>query len=286
MTDADAGSGAASEAPPPSAEELRKEVIRQTRRAERLELTLRQLEDIRDTNSRLLDRLRVELANEQARSIELLLNVLPRRIVDRLNAGERQIADRHDHVAVVFCDIVGFTAIAGRLPVVELVERLGSLFASFDAAAEHLGVETIKTIGDAYLAVAGLAPVDGEDPSASVRAAADLALAMADAVAASASDWQVRIGVAVGPVVSGVIGSRRFAFDVWGDTVNVASRLESTSQPGRIHVSDAVAEILGDDYMLETRGTIALKGKGEIRTWFLAGRRRPVASGADAAVSG
>ncbi len=259
--------------PDASRVDARKEALRLSRRVERLEMTLRQVEDIRDTNARLLDRLMVELAAERARSESLLLNVLPQRIVDRLNAGEQRIADRHDDVAVVFSDFVGFTGIAGRLAVADLVDELGGLFSSFDAAADRFGVEKIKTIGDAYLAVAGLAPLAGGDQREPAAAAADMAIAMLDAVAAAGAPWQVRIGIDVGPVVAGVIGTRTFAYDVWGDTVNVASRLESASEPGRIHVSDAVAAALAPLFALEPRGEITLKGKDSAPTWFLVGRR-------------
>jgi class 3 adenylate cyclase len=253
-----------------------KEVIRLGRRVERLERTLRQLEDIRDTNARLLDRLRVELDAERARSMELLRSVLPPRIVDRLRTGEHPIADRHDRVAVVLGDLVGFTSIAARLPAAELVDRLGALFATFDEAAERFGVDKIKTVGDAYLAVAGLAPGEGDEPEAAahraVHGAADLAFAMVDAVAEFGPPWRVRVGLAVGPIAAGVIGTR-YAYDVWGDTVNLASRLEQSSEAGRIHVTEDVAEMLDAEFITEPRGSVWLKGMGEVETWFLLGRR-------------
>jgi class 3 adenylate cyclase len=205
-----------------------------------------------------------------------LLSVLPPRIVARLSAGEHPIADRHDRVAVLLGDLVGFTSIAARLPAAELVDRLGALFAAFDAAAERFGVDKIKTVGDAYLAVAGLAPVDGEEPEAAahraVHAAADLASAMVDAVADYGPPWRVRLGLAVGPIAAGVIGTR-YAYDVWGDTVNLASRLEQSSEPGRIHVTEDVAEMLGAEFITEPRGSVWLKGIGDVQTWFLLGRR-------------
>jgi len=258
---------------PSSAADPEKERLRLARRVARLELTLRQVEDIRDTNARLLDRLRLDLDAERMHSLELLLNVLPRRIVDRLSAGEHPIADRHEVVAVVIGDLVGFTSIAARLPAAELIDRLGTLFAAFDAAADRCGVEKIKSVGDAYLAVAGLAPRDGDDAASAARAAADLAFAMLGAVAEFGAPWRLRIGLAVGPVAAGVIGTRRFAYDVWGDTVNLASRLEQTSEPGRIHVSEDVATLLGPEFITEPRGVVWLKGMGDVPTWFLLGRR-------------
>ena len=238
------------------------------RRVTQLEATLRGVEDIRDTNARLLDRLMVELEAERARSHSLLLNVLPQPIIDRLHAGEGLIADRHDDVAVVFSDFVGFTEISSRLPVATLVSSLNALFSAFDASCATLGVEKIKTIGDAYMAAAGL-PGTAVDH---VAAAADLALAMQAAVEDAGEPWRVRIGVHTGPVMAGVIGTSKFVFDLWGDSVNVASRLETTAPPGTIQVSAAVAEALGDAFELEPRGTVELKGKGSTQAWFLVRR--------------
>ena len=248
--------------------EAAKEVLRLSRRVRRLEETLEQVESIRDTNARLLDRLMSDLDAERLRSRELLLNVLPAPIVARLDAGETLIADRHESVAVLLSDFVGFTEIATRLPPAELVQQLNALFSRFDAASVARGVEKIKTIGDAYMAVAGL----DEGELRPVEAAADLALDMLEIVDSTNGAWQIRIGIHVGPAVAGVIGSRKFAYDVWGDTVNVASRLESTSVPGRIHVSDAVAAALPGRFRLEPRGSVALKGKGEVQTSFLLDR--------------
>ena len=168
--------------------DLRKEVVRLNRRVQRLELTLQQLEEIRDANARVLDRLRSDLDVERARSPGAPANVLPQRIVDRLNAGEERIADTHEDVAILFSDFVGFTEIAGRQPVGDLVDDLGGLFAAFDAACDRHGVEKIKTIGDAYLAAAGLAlHDDASDAADHAAVAAELALDMLDAVAASGS---------------------------------------------------------------------------------------------------
>lgn len=253
--------------------DARKEIIRLTRRVERLELTLRQVEEIRDTNARLLERLRLELASEQARSEALLLSILPRRIVDRLSAGEQRIADRHENVAILFSDFVRFTELAGAIPVGDLVEELGLLFEAFDEACARRGVEMIKTIGDGYLAAAGLASEDPADGAvAHATATADLAIEMRDAVAKAGRTWQVRIGIHVGPVVSGVIGTGRFAYDVWGDAVNVANRLEATAEEGRIHISKEVADLLGSAFRVESRGMVDLKGKGHLETFFLIGR--------------
>ena len=254
---------------PPSSERSGKEQARLTRRVSQLEATLQQVEQIRDTNARLLDRLMGELEVEQERSHSLLLNVLPQPIIDRLNTGEQLIADRYDDVAVVFSDFVGFTEISARLPVATLVAALNRLFSAFDASCAALGVEKIKTIGDAYMAAAGLPGTRADH----LHAAADLTLAMRAAVQAAGAPWQVRIGLHAGPVVAGVIGTSKFVYDLWGDAVNVASRLETAALPGRIQVSATVADALGDAFELEPRGAIELKGKGSMQAYFLLGRK-------------
>jgi len=253
----------------PSADDLRKENARLVRRVARVEATLREVEQIRDTNARLLARIRDELDSERLRSQDLLRNVLPQSIIDRLGAGETAIADRHEDVAVVFSDFVGFTEISSRLPVATVVSALNAMFSAFDASCAALGVEKIKTIGDAYMAAAGLPGSRGNH----VHAAADLALAMRGAVATAGDPWQVRIGLHRGPVVAGVIGTSKFVYDLWGDAVNVASRLETTAPAGRIQVSEAVAAGLADAFELEPRGAIELKGKGSTAAFYLVGRR-------------
>ena len=165
-------------------------------------------------------------------------------------------------------DLVGFTQTASTLSPAELVDDLNELFTQFDEACAARGVEKIKTIGDAYMAVAGL----DETTTDPVAAAANLALDMLDALKESRTSWQIRIGIHVGPVVAGIIGSRKFAYDVWGDAVNVASRLESTSLPDRIQVSQPVANTLDGSFALESRGQVEIKGKGTMPTWFVVGR--------------
>jgi class 3 adenylate cyclase len=244
-----------------------KEIARLSRRIQRLEETLSGVESIRDSNRKLLDRLMTDLDVERQRSHDLLLNVLPEAIVARLDAGETLIADAHPHVVVVFSDLVGFTQIAATLAPRDLVAELNELLQAFDAAATRHGVEKIKTMGDAYLAVAGLTEQE-DDP---IEAAVSLALEMRDAVMAATDRWHIRIGVHAGPVVAGVIGTRKFAYDVWGDTVNVASRLESTAPTDAIQVSDEVASALPARFRIEARGQTRLKGKGETHTWLVLG---------------
>ncbi len=256
---------------------LRKEATRLARRVGQLEATLRQVELARDTNTKLLDRIMAELEVERARSRDLLLNILPQPIIDRLNDGERVIADRYDDVAVVFSDFVGFTEISGRIPVATVVSSLNEMFSAFDVACAAFGVEKIKTIGDAYMAAAGL-PGSGSgagSEASHVHAAADLALAMLAVVDEAGPPWRIRVGIHSGPVVAGVIGTSKFVYDLWGDAVNVASRLEATSAPGRIQVSQSIVAAAGDAFAFEPRGMVDLKGKGATSTCFLVGRTKP-----------
>ena len=253
---------------PPSTTDLARDNLRLARRIGRLEEQLAGLEEMRDTNARVLERLREDLERERGRSHDLLLNVLPQPIIDRLNAGEDPIADRHEGVVVVLSDFVRFTEISAQLPVATLVGQLNALFSSFDRACADLGVEKIKTIGDAYMAAAGLPGSTGNR----FHAVADLALAMREAVEGAGSPWQIRIGIHAGSVVAGVLGTRKFVYDLWGDTVNVASRLETTAPVGSIQVSGVVADGLVDAFELEPRGSVDLKGKGAVPTWLLVGR--------------
>jgi adenylate cyclase len=212
------------------------------------------------------------LATEKERSEALLRNILPEPIISRLNGGERVIADRLDEVTIVFCDLVGFTEIAARTSPPQLVNNLNHLFTAFDGLTRLFGIEKIKTIGDAYMAAAGL-PKARPDHA---EAAAELALGMLDAVeqfnSASETDYRVRIGMDTGPVVAGIIGAHRFIYDVWGDTVNVASRLEAHGSPGRIHVSEQTRRALEHRYAFESCGPVNIRGKGLMRTAFLSAR--------------
>jgi len=214
------------------------------------------------------------IARERARSDALLLNVLPAKIADRLKRGETTIADRFDGVTVLFSDIVGFTPLSAKLSAAELVKLLDEIFSRFDAIADRFGLEKIKTIGDAYMAVAGV-----PEPCADHAArAAGAALAMRDSLDELARERDVpvamRIGLHSGEVVAGVIGRRKFAYDLWGDTVNTASRMESHGAPGRVHVSEATKALLENEFDLEDRGVVTVKGKGELRTFWLDGVRR------------
>lgn len=215
-----------------------------------------------------------QLHAERAKSESLLLNVLPPRIAARLrHEPGRVIAERFDEASVLFADVVGFTPLTADLPPEQLVELLNEVFSDFDLLADKHGVEKIKTIGDSYMAAAG-APSPRADHA---RAIADLALDIRDYCEhhplLAGSPLQFRIGINSGPLVAGVIGRRKFTYDLWGDVVNTASRMESHGEPGMIHLTESAYVELKDDYECEPRGLIDVKGKGPMRTWFLVGRR-------------
>lgn len=211
---------------------------------------------------------------EHDRSEALLANMLPASIAERLKEPERNIiADKYDEASVLFADIVGFTERASSTAPADLVRFLDRLYSAFDELVDQHGLEKIKVSGDSYMVVSGV-PRPRPDHT---QALADFALDMTN-VAAQLKDPRgnpvpLRVGLATGPVVAGVVGSRRFFYDVWGDAVNVASRMESTDSVGQIQVPDEVYERLKDDFVLRERGHINVKGKGIMRTWYLIGRK-------------
>jgi class 3 adenylate cyclase len=205
-----------------------------------------------------------EREREHERSERLLLNVLPAPVARRLKEREHVIADRYEEATVLFADIVGFTGLAVQLPPERLVEVLDDVFSSFDVLAEERGLEKIKTIGDAYM-VAGGVPTPRADHREAVL---DMAFEMLEAVR-DRGGLELRIGVDTGPVVAGVIGRRRFIYDLWGDTVNTASRMESHGVPGRIQVTERVARGLDSRYRAEPRGDVEIKGKGSMPVFLL-----------------
>jgi adenylate cyclase len=217
---------------------------------------------------------------EYERSEALLSNMLPASIAARLKDPERKvIADKYDDASVLFADIAGFTERASDTEPADLVTFLDRLYTEFDALVDKHGLEKIKVSGDNYMVVSGV-PWSRHDH---VEALADLALDMADAVAGLQDPHgravPLRIGLASGPVVAGVVGSRRFFYDVWGDAVNVASRMESTDTEGRIQVPQVVYERLRHNFILHERGDVEVKGKGVMRTWYLVGRRSQAGAG-------
>lgn len=219
-------------------------------------------------------RAETQLAAEHARSEALLYNLLPSDIAARLKVEPDQtIADSLPKVAILFADIVDFTPRASKLPPEAVVGFLNTIFRAFDELAEKHGLEKIKTIGDAYMVAAGI-PNPVGDP---VHRVAEMALDMQRAVEEMAPKFpeglEVRIGLHAGPAVAGVIGNRKLFYDVWGETVNTASRMESHGEPGRIQVTTAAKEELEGDYEFEPRGTVEVKGMGKVETWFLAGSK-------------
>jgi class 3 adenylate cyclase len=206
------------------------------------------------------------------RSEELLLNILPPSIARRLKLSGGQIADGFAGVSVLFADIVGFTSLSSRLAPERVVGLLNDLFSRFDDVAGELGLEKIKTIGDCYMVAGGL-PEPHADHAAAV---AEMALRMIEIVAEVASrspePFSIRIGIHSGPVVAGVIGKRKFIYDLWGDTVNIASRMESHGLPGAIQLSDASRQLLDGRFRLQPRGLVDIKGVGAMQTWLLEGR--------------
>jgi len=204
---------------------------------------------------------------------QLLLNILPEPIADRIKSGETTIADSFASVSVVFADLVGFTPYAAARPANEVVDTLSRIFTGFDELAENLGLEKIKTIGDAYMAVSGL-PIRSEDHAA---AAARFGLAMLDFIRRfneeNGTDFNVRVGINTGPVLAGVIGKHKFVYDLWGDTVNVASRMESHGVAGTVHISKSTWDNLQFEggFEAEGRGEIEIKGRGSMPTYLLKG---------------
>jgi adenylate cyclase len=212
------------------------------------------------------------LRQEQAKAENLLLNILPRSIADRLKAESEPIADQFGSASILFADVVDFTPWSQGLPPAEVVGYLDHLFSRLDELAERHGVEKIKTIGDCYMVAAGV-PTPRPDHA---RALALMALEMLEACSDEIGHLglELRVGINSGPVVAGVIGRKRFLYDLWGDAVNTASRMESHGTPGRVQITRATYDLLADEFECQPRGTIAVKGKGEVEAWYLVRQRR------------
>ncbi|MFM1925755.1 MAG: Adenylate cyclase [Pseudomonadota bacterium] len=232
----------------------------------------KQLRDQEVLRMRQIKRQHEALSQEQAKTEQLLLNILPRKIAQRLKAGEDQIADAYPSVSVLFADMVGFTKMSRTMTASELVAVLGDLFSRFDLITEKHGLEKIKTIGDCYMLAGGVPEPSQDHAERVVAAALDMCTALEELHERTGGALQMRIGVHSGPIVAGVIGIRKFTYDLWGDTVNVASRMESTGMPGKVHVSADTAGLLAGKYNLESRGHIEVKSLGQVETFFVEGR--------------
>jgi len=218
------------------------------------------------------------LKAEQEKSENLLLNILPKEIVRQLKVGNNAIASRSENVSILFADIVEFTTLSTQVSPNDLVTMLNEIFSSFDMLTDQLGLEKIKTIGDAYMVVGGL-PTPRPDHA---EAIAEMALAMQRSISkfkrGDDTSFRLRIGINTGPVVAGVIGIRKFIYDLWGDAVNVASRMESHGLAGGIQVTEATYELLKDKYSFWHRGKIFIKGRGEMDTYMLLDNKSPTVS--------
>jgi adenylate cyclase len=214
------------------------------------------------------------IQSEFQRSEALLTNILPESIAQRLkDPGHQVIADKYDDASILFADIAGYTERASDTAPADLVRFLDTFYTELDVLVDHHGLEKVKTSGDSYMVVSGIPRHRSDHLEALACLALDLSAAVRGLTDPKGRPVPVRIGMAAGPVVAGVVGARKFFYDVWGDAVNVASRMESTDIEGRIQVPHNVYERLRHAYLFEERGEIAVKGKGVMRTWYLVGRR-------------
>jgi class 3 adenylate cyclase len=254
-------------------EQQRQEILRQS------EILAEQAREIELANTKLQEK-NLEIETERAQSERLLLNILPSSIAARLMGGEQLIADRFDHVTVMFADIADFTTISATIRPEELVGLLDTVFSAFDAIANTYQLEKIKTIGDCYMLVGGLPEPQSDHCERVARAALDIHNATQELNSLLDVQLSLRIGIHTGPVVAGVIGRTKFAYDLWGDTVNTASRMESHGKAGAIHISQEVRDALAGSaaapsatgrFATESCGTTVIKGKGAMHTYFLTG---------------
>lgn len=209
------------------------------------------------------------LAIEQARSDKLLLNILPESIADRLKAESLSIADSHESVSIMFADLVNFTHISAGMPPSELVNLLNQVFSRFDQLTEKYGLEKIKTIGDAYMVVGGLPNAREDHAQAVASMALEMQTALKEVAQKNQKELKMRIGINSGPVIAGVIGSSKFSYDLWGDTVNVASRMEHYAMADTIQVTEATYQLLKDEFVFKPLGPVTIKGRGEVVAYVL-----------------
>lgn len=212
---------------------------------------------------------------ERENANRLLLNVLPREIAPILKESDRTIADHYDSASVLFADIVGSTPLFATMEPEEAVDWLNEVFSAFDGLVENCGVEKIRTIGDNYMVASGVPTRRADHAIGLAQLALDMISASRDVSRLNGQRIEFRIGINSGPLVAGVIGTSKFHYDVWGDTVNVASRMESHGEPGRVQISASTYELIKDEFVCEPRGPIEVKGKGKMETWFVTSPRSP-----------
>jgi len=218
------------------------------------------------------------LRHEHERAESLLLNILPGSIAERLKSSPQTIADQFPAASVLFADVVNFTPRSEQLSAAQVVGLLDRLFGHFDTLAERYGLEKIKTIGDAYMVASGVPNPRPDHARALALLALDMVESMRPGGAVGDLDLELRVGINSGPVVAGVIGRKKFLYDLWGDAVNTASRMESQGTPGQVQITRATYDLVKDDFDCERRGTVQVKGKGEMETWYLVSRSRAAAT--------
>ncbi|MFM7002179.1 MAG: adenylate/guanylate cyclase domain-containing protein [Limnohabitans sp.] len=233
----------------------------------------KRLRDLETLRRQQLQAQHEQLAQEQNKTENLLLNILPHSVSQRLKVGEKRIADAHQDVSVLFADLVGFTELSNGMSAEKLVNMLDEIFSAFDAIAGHAGVEKIKTIGDCYMLVGGVPEPLADHAVVVVRVAFLMLSAIEDFNQKHGTRLQIRVGINSGPVVAGVIGMHKFTYDLWGNTVNIASRMESTGMTGRVHVSPSTAQQIAPFFVLQSRGPVTVKGIGDVQTFFVEGPR-------------
>ncbi|WP_253188324.1 adenylate/guanylate cyclase domain-containing protein [Leptolyngbya sp. 'hensonii'] len=222
------------------------------------------VQDVTDRHS-----MEVELRRERRQAEQLLTNILPYKIARRLKMGPQTIADHYEEVTVLFADLVDFTAVSAQIPPSDLVKMLNRIFSAFDQLAEQYGIEKIKTIGDAYMVAAGLPIPMANHAAAMAKMALEMQQEIRHFYHPNGNPFQLRIGINSGSVIAGVIGIKKFIYDLWGDTVNIASRMESTGEAGKIQVTAQTYEYLKDHFKFERRGEIPIKGRGNMVTYWL-----------------
>jgi class 3 adenylate cyclase len=216
----------------------------------------------------------LELQHEQIRTKELLHNILPIEIAEELSATGSARPARHESVTILFTDFSGFTQAVSAMPADRMVGELNEIFAAFDGITDDCGVEKIKTIGDAYMAAAGLPKACSDHAQRCVRAGLRMVDYLENRNRTAAFKWSLRVGVHSGPVVAGVVGKRKYAYDIWGDTVNIASRMESSGETGRVNISAYTYDLVREEFDCEYRGKVDAKGKGQIDMYFVKGARQ------------